>query len=259
MVTLNVSLGQVQGLMLIFLRIMALLMYLPLFENRQVPLGFKAGLAVALSFLLFPQLSPEFTTQAHTPLAFGIGVAGELLIGITLGLAVRLFFAGIQLAGQLAGFQMSLTVANVLDPVSNSQISIIPEINNLLTMLVFLAINAHHMLILALMESFERLPPLAMSLNRSLGQHMLQLAGGIFVAAFQVGAPLIVTMLIASVALGLMARTVPQMNVFLVAMPAKILVGFVVMALSVPYLVAYLKQAFGHLHQQLFLLLRLMQ
>lgn len=258
MLTINVSLEQIQAMMLIFLRIMALLMYLPLFENRQVPLGFKAGLAVALSFLMFPKLSPFLPAIPFKPLAFGIGVAGELLIGITLGLAVRLFFTGVQLAGQLAGFQMSLTVANVLDPISNSQISIIAEINNIVTMLVFLAINAHHSLILALMESFRRLPPLSVRLNQGVGEYILQLGGGIFVTALQVGAPLIVTMMIASVALGLMARTVPQMNVFMVAMPAKILIGFVIMAVSMPYLVAYLKQALADLHQQLFLLLRLM-
>ena len=259
MLTLNVPLDQIQAMMLIFLRIMALLMFLPLFESRQVPLGFKAGLAVALSFLLLPRLSLFLPAEPFTPLTFGIGAAGELLIGITLGLAVRLFFAGVQLAGQLAGFQMSLTVANVLDPISNSQISIIAEINNLVAMLVFLAINAHQALVLALMESFRRLPPLGMSLNRGLGEYMLHLGGGVFVTALQVGAPLIVTMLIASVALGLVARTVPQMNVFLVAMPAKILIGFVIMAVSMPYLIAYLKQAFAQLHQQLFLLLRLME
>ena len=131
MLTLNVPLDQIQAMMLIFLRIMALLMFLPLFESRQVPLGFKAGLAVARRFLLLPRLSLFLPAEPFTPLTFGIGAAGELLIGITLGLAVRLFFAGVQLAGQLAGFQMSLTVANVLDPISNSQISIIAEINNL--------------------------------------------------------------------------------------------------------------------------------
>jgi len=259
MVTINVSLVQIQAMMLIFLRILALLFYMPLFENRQVPLAFKAGLAMTMSFLLFPRIGPTLPAMPHTPLAFGLGVAGEVLIGITLGLAVRLFFTGIQLAGQLAGFQMSLTVANILDPISNSQISIIAEINNLVTMLVFLIINAHHMLILALMESFRSLPPLGMSISQGVGEYMLQLAGGIFVAALQVGAPLIVTMMITSVALGLMARTVPQMNVFLVAMPAKILVGFIVMAMSIPYLITYLKLGFAQLYQQLFQLLRLME
>jgi flagellar biosynthetic protein FliR len=234
-------------------------MYLPLFENRQVPLGLKTGLAMALSVLLYPKLSPAMPGFSFKALSFGMAVAGELLIGITLGLAVRLFFTGIQLAGQLAGFQMSLTVANVLDPISNSQISVIAEINNLVTMLVFLVINGHHMLILALMESFARLPPLGMSLNQSLGEYMLRLGGGVFVTAMQVGAPLIVTMMIASLALGLMARTVPQMNVFMVAMPAKILIGFVIMAVSMPYLIAYLQRAFAELFQHLFLLLKLME
>ena len=185
-------------------------------------------------------------------------MAGELFIGITLGFAVRLLFTAIQLAGQLAGFQMSLTFANVLDPVSNAQVSIIAEVNNIVAMLVFLALNAHHMFILALMESFERIPPLGMNLNQTVSAHMVQLGGGMFIGALQIGAPLIVTMMITSVALGLMARTVPQMNVFMVAMPVKILVGFVVLALSMPYLVTYLKKAFVQLHRELFLLLRLL-
>jgi len=157
---------------------------------------------------------------------------------------VRMIFAGIQLAGQLAGYQMGLAIANVLDPATSGQFPIISQIYNLIAMLIFITINAHHWFLRAIKESFTLVPPLGFQFSSSLADQLVSLSGNIFVIAVKVGAPIIVVLLLTSVASGLIARTVPQMNVFIVAMPLKIAVGLLFLILSIPYLVVFLRQIF---------------
>jgi flagellar biosynthetic protein FliR len=175
---------------------------------------------------------------------FGIGVISEVILGVIIGLSVRMVFSGIQLAGQLAGFQMGLAIANVMDPVTSTQASILAQINNLIAMLIFLSMDAHHWLFRALVESFRMVPPFNVQFGSSVIFQLMGLGGKLFVIAIQVAAPIMAALLLTSVVFGLMARTVPQMNVFIVAMPLKIIVGLLFLALSLPYWVPFLGQLF---------------
>jgi flagellar biosynthetic protein FliR len=125
-------------------------------------------------------------------------------------------------------------------------------------LLVFLTINGHHWFMRALTRSYHIVPPLQMRLGPSLLDYLVQLTGNMFVIAIQVGAPVIAALLLTSVAFGLIARTVPQMNVFIVAMPLKIGVGLLFLGFSLPYFVAFLKKIFGGLGHHLLLLLQAM-
>ncbi|MBR9985568.1 MAG: flagellar biosynthetic protein FliR, partial [Desulfosarcina sp.] len=149
-------------------------------------------------------------------------------------------------------------VANVVDPATSAQIPILAQFYNLTAMLVFLAINAHHMFFSALVDSYTILPPLSMQISPQLIGMMMRLAANMFVVAVKVGAPLIAVMLMVSVALGMVARTVPQIHIFIVAMPVQILIGLVFLLMVSPYLTAYLIDLFSSYQVTLFDLIRLM-
>ena len=119
-----------------------------------------------------------------------------------------------------------------------------------------MTINAHHWFIRALSQSYRMVPPLTVSVGSSLMDQLMHLAGNMFVVAIQVGAPVMAVLLLTSVAFGLVARTVPQMNVFIVAMPLKIGVGLLFFGFSLPYFSSFLKKVFGGLGQNILLLLR---
>ena len=258
MITFNISLPQLQIFFLIFLRVGAIIMFIPIFDSRNIPVLFKAGLAFSVSILLFPILKLDNIPFITSAIPFGIGVIGEIMLGVIIGFSVKLIFAGIQLAGQLSGFQMGLSIANVMDPVTSAQVSVIAQLNNLTAMLIFLTINAHHLFLRAVAESFRLIPPFNVQFSNSLVEQLISLSGNMFIIAIKVGAPVIVALLLTDVALGLIARTVPQMNIFLVAIPLKIVVGLLFLAFALPYLLSFFRQIFNESWRDILLLLRAM-
>jgi hypothetical protein len=144
MVSLNISLPQLQLFFLVFLRVGAILMSIPIFDSRGIPFFFKIALAFATGIVLFPLLKLDVIPVASDLFTLGISVAGEIFLGLAIGFSVKLIFAGIQLAGQLAGYQMGLAIANVMDPATSEQVPLLAQFNNLIGLLVFLSINAHY-------------------------------------------------------------------------------------------------------------------
>ena len=258
MVSLNISLPQLQLFFLVFLRVGAILLSIPIFDSRSIPFFFKIALAFATGIVLFPLLKLDVAPVPSNLFPFGINVAGEILLGLAVGFSVKLIFAGIQLAGQLAGYQMGLAIANVMDPATSEQVPLLAQFNNLMGLLIFLSINAHYWFIKALTESFRLVPPLNVNFGQSLLEQLIHLSGNMFIIALQVGAPVIAAMLLTSVAFGLIARTVPQMNVFIVAMPLKIGVGLLFIGFSLPYFSAFLKNIFSGLGHNIILMLKTM-
>jgi flagellar biosynthetic protein FliR len=219
---------------------------------------FKLALAFAVSLILFPMLDLNPVPLAGSIFTLGIGAAGEILLGLVIGFSVKLIFAGIQLAGQMVGYQMGLALANVMDPAQSQQVLLLAQFNNLVALLIFLTINAHYWFIRALTHSYRMIPPLNVHFDGSLMEYLIEMSGKMFVISIQVGAPIIAALLVTSVVFGLMARTVPQMNVFIVAMPLKIGVGLLFIGISLPYFSAFLKKIFNGLGQHILIMLKAM-
>lgn len=256
MLFFNISLPKLQIFFLIFLRLGAIVMTAPIFSSRSIPLLFKAGLALAASILLFPLLKLQAFPAVAGAIPFTIGVIGEILLGVIIGFSVKLMFAGIQMAGQLAGYQMGLALANVMDPDTSEQFPILAQFNNLVALLIFVTINAHYWFIRALVESYRLVPPLGFQFSNSAMDQIVNLGGNMFIVAVKIGAPVVVALLLTTVAFGLIARTVPQMNVFIVAMPLSIAVGMLFIGFSIPYLASFLKLLFNGIGKNIFFLLK---
>ena len=231
-------------------------MTMPIFQNKSIPILFKAGLALATSVVLFPLLNLEIFPVVGGLAPLAIGMLGEILLGIMIGLAVNLIFVGLQLAGQLTGYQMGLALARVMDPSANQQIPLLAQFYQMFALLIFMAVNAHHWFLRALADSYQLVPPFGFHFSNSLLDQLVSMAGNMFVIAIKVGAPVIAAMLLTSIAFGLVARTVTQMNVFIVAMPLKIGIGLFFIGVSLPYLSSFLKTVFSQLGNTIMLLLK---
>lgn len=224
-----------------------MVMLIPFFNSRNIPVILKAGLALAASILAFPQLMHTRLPQEMPLVPFGLLLLGELAVGAIIGLSVQMLFSSIQMAGQLLGFQMSFSIANVVDPAGESQVPVLSQFNHVFAMLIFLAVNAHHTIFRAMVESFALIPPLGFQFHASLVERIMAMGGNMFVVAIKIGAPVIIVLLLTSVSLGLMARTVPQMHVFIVAMPLKIAIGLLFIGLSLPFMAALLSRLYQNM------------
>jgi flagellar biosynthesis protein FliR len=258
MISLQVSYPQVQLFLLVFLRVTAIVMSLPIFSGNNVPNMFKAGLSIAVALALFPVIDLTILPEMTGWIFLTLGVISEVLLGLSVGLAIRLIMAGIQMAGQVSGYQMGLAIANIMDPATSMQTPILAQAFNLMAMLIFLAIDAHHWFFRALADSFAIIPPFEFVLSASFIGYLMEMAGTMFIIALKIGAPVIVVLILTSVSFGLMARTVPQMNIFIVAMPLKIVVGLLFVVFSLPHLQPYLRELFDGFGAGLVPLLRLM-
>jgi len=251
-------LDQVVLFLMVLVRVAAILFVVPFFDSRNVPILLKISLAVAVAWLLLPQLDTPPPDLFGSPIRLLLGLGGEVAIGMIIGLIVQLLFAGIQLAGQAAGFQMGFAIANVVDPASSLQIPMLSQFLNVFALLIFLSMNVHYYFIKALVDGFELIPLWGAHFEENLFQLIMTIASSAFVVAVQVGAPVIVALLLTSVALGLIARTVPQMQIFIVAMPLKILMGLLFLGFSLPLCMDFLKSAFISLGETIQGLMRIL-
>lgn len=256
MVSLAVSLPQLQLFFLVFLRTGAFLMSLPMINAPSVPVLFRIGLAVSASILLVPVLPPFDLPYLSDGFSLGVAAAGEILLGLLAGMAVRLVFEGLQLAGQVAGYQMGLAIAEVIDPASEEQVALLSQFNTLLATLIFLAINGHHAFIRCLVESYEIVPPISFHVSGPVMERLIRLSAELFIVGLKAGAPIVVALMLSTVSFGLVARTVPQMNIFIVSMPLNIGIGLLFIGLSLPHLAGYIGDLFGATARNTLLLLR---
>jgi flagellar biosynthetic protein FliR len=244
MTTLTIPLAQLQAFFIVFVRVAAIVASMPVFSSRNIPVMLKAGLVLSVSVLVFPRLSIGQNPYQLDLITFAVGLAGEVMLGVAIGLMAQMVFAGVQLAGELAGYQMGLAIANVIDPDSSAQIPMVSQLYQIFAVLIFVTVNAHFWCLGALMDSFQLVPPFSFHLHNSIVEQLIRLGGDVFTIGVKVGAPVIVVLMLTSVSFGLIARTVPQMNVFIVAMPLKIIVGLLFVLFSLPYISAYLQQLF---------------
>jgi flagellar biosynthetic protein FliR len=151
-----------------------------------------------------------------------------------LGYAVLLLFVGIQFAGQFAGLQMGLDIVDVIDPHSSGQISIIGQYLNILAILILLTIDGHHLVLQGLARSFEVIPLGGIVLKEALMLKLIALSSEVFIIAIKISAPVVLALFLVSVALGVLARTVPQMNILVVGFPVQLAAGLGVLIASLP-------------------------
>lgn len=245
--------GQLPALGLVALRSTALFMTAPLFGQQRVPVIVRVMFAVSLAVLIFPFV--PLTDVPSNTLAWLIAGLMEILTGVLYGWSASLLFEGTVLAGQFIGLQMGFAQANILNPDSQTQRPLLSEIYFILTLLVFFAIEGHHMLILIFQKSFERIPIGQFAFNGQVLENLLLLFAQIFVVALIVAAPINGILTLIDLILGLIARTAPQMNVLILGFSIKIYVGLLSLVFSLAFTIQFLKDLLPRLMLQVMNLL----
>lgn len=222
-----IDLSIVPTFMLVFARILAFILTVPLFSYRTIPIPYRLGLAFFLSLIVTVTFSDQ---NFDTSVPYVVLLIKEVSVGLLIGLIGYMVMSIVQIAGGFIDFQMGFAIANVIDPQTGAQSPIIGQFFYMFAILFLLATDGHHLLINGMIHSYEVIPlDRFLSFSGNFAEFIIITFNQIFLIAFQIALPLIGSLFLVDIALGIIARTVPQLNVFVVGLPLKITVSFSVL------------------------------
>ncbi len=216
-------------------RILGLLAASPIFGNSSIPLPGKIAMGVLLAAIIAPAI-PALPAADPMSMAGFLIVMQEMLIGLCMGFAMRIVFAAIEMAGEISSLTMGLGFASFFDPLTKGRSSAISQFLALVATMAFLAVNAHLVLLAALAESFITMPISSTPMSASAQYELVRWGGHIFSAGLQLSLPIVAALLITNVALGILTRAAPQLNIFGIGFPISLGVGLLLISLVLPYL-----------------------
>jgi len=224
--------GELFGYFLVFARLGAAIMLLPGFGESFVSPRIRLLLALAITFAVMPIVADRLPAMPEQVLALLVLLLGEIVIGLFIGTLARILLGVLQSAGALIANFTSLGAAQVLDPSSATPSTLPGNFLTILALVLIFATNLHHLMLAALVDSYASFPPGNAPPLDDFAEAASQLVAQGFGLAFQLAAPLLVVTLVMQIGLGLLARLMPQMQVFFVAMPLQILLGFAIVAVT---------------------------
>ena len=231
--------------LLALMRVSLVLFLMPFFGGQTLPAPAKAALTLTLA--LWSKLPLTGHLMPAHPFALAVMLAGELMLGLVLGLVIRFLFAAIQTGGQLIGFQMGFTMVNVVDPDSGTSEAVTAHFLYMVSLLTFLSFNGHLFLIEGLLKTFALIPPGDILISPRLTSRVLDLSAQMFLLAIQISAPVIAAILLVDLALALVSRASPQMNVLIIGFPIKISVGFLFLGIIFEIIALHMEGFVSHM------------
>ncbi|MEK4629536.1 MAG: flagellar biosynthetic protein FliR [Solibacillus sp.] len=229
-------------LLLILVRVSAFFVSVPLFSYRTIPPQVRIILAIALSWMMYYTFQVEpFEINGDYLLL----ILKEAVVGLMLGLAAAIIMSAVQIAGGFIDFQMGFAMANIIDPQTGAQTPLMGQFFNFLALLLLLAINGHHLLLDGIYYSYQFMPMDQVFPNfgeEATAVFIIKMFVSVFAIAFQMSAPIVATLFLVTLALGITGKTVPQMNIFVIGFPIKIAVGFLVLIVTMGVLVGVMRE-----------------
>jgi flagellar biosynthetic protein FliR len=230
----GLSTGQFESLLLVLVRVSAMLALVPVFSQTQLPRLTRFGIGAMLALLIARTLPPMAPLGGLGELV--VAILAQFFVGLVFGFVAFLLFTGIQFAGEIIDIQIGFAVVNIVNPLTSQSVTVIGEFQLALATLLYLAADAHHVLLAGIVGSFTLVPlPYAGAPELVAGDVVRFFSQALFIV-FQIAAPVAVALFLVNVMLGLMARVAPQMNVFVVGFPIQITVGLVMLIVSLPLL-----------------------
>jgi flagellar biosynthetic protein FliR len=202
----------------------------PVFGGAHIPAQVRIGLGLMLAIVIAPVVP---TPQSVGTIGLLVMVAGEVLVGMALGLGVAIVVAAAELAGHLAGFQIGFSYAAVVDPQSGVRNNVVAALYGNLAMFTFLGINGHHNLVRALVASYEALPIGAVGVSGPIGPIVAHMLGLVLVTGTRLAAPVVTALLLVEIVMGLIARAAPQLNLLVVGTPVRLLIGMLALSAGI--------------------------
>lgn len=235
-------------------RVSAFLLAIPVLDGTMIPNSFKIFLAFSISLMLLPLV--HITTPPVEMIPLTLGLLGEVLMGLVIGYGARAIFTAVEIGAELSGLQMGFGIANIYNPLSGQTDSVVGRFELMLAFLVFFGINGHHILIQTLVLSFSIVPFSGPVMSGAVIQHLISITGNMFLIGMKIAIPVTVTLLLASGALGLLSRLVPQINVFMTSFAVTIGLGLIVLGASLSVVVTLIRNQMSGLDGILITLLR---
>lgn len=212
-------------------------MLTPVFGRKEIPIQGRIGLATLISYIIY-NFVPNLDYNSQLWIVF-ILIVKEIIVGIAMGYITLLMFSSLYLAGEVIDMEMGFGIVNVMDPQSNVQVPLLGNFLYMLTFIVFLTMNGHHVLISVLIKSYEIIPLGQATFGKTFLDAIISSFSDMFIIGVKVSLPIVAIIFMTDFALGIVARTVPQFNVFLVGIPLKIFVGIAGLITILPmYLIA---------------------
>ncbi|MCF6093822.1 flagellar type III secretion system protein FliR [Microaerobacter geothermalis] len=234
--------------LLVLVRLTSFFVSAPIFSSRGVPNTFKVGLSFFLSLIVFTSMKNQGLVTID--IYYVLLILKEIIVGLSIGFVASLFLYALQVAGSFIDMQMGLAIANVVDPQTGAQSPLIGNFKYILAILFLLSLDGHLMIIKGALASFQFIPvdqgwvPIG---NGKITLFVLMMFAKMFLIAFQLAFPLVASLFLVDAALGIIAKTVPQLNVFVVGLPIKIYFSFIILILLMPVFFYLLKGLFSQM------------
>ncbi|MDK2123783.1 flagellar biosynthetic protein FliR [Parachitinimonas caeni] len=223
-----------------FFRILAILSTDPFYSSRSIPIRVRVALAFMLTLLLIPSLPTMPAVAPVSPMGILIGLQ-QIIIGVAIGFTMRIVFTAVEMAGHIAGLQMGLGFASFYDPQHASNVAVVAQVASLLTLLLFLALNGHLIMIETIAKSFVSLPIQAKPLAAAGFKAVVMWGGEIFRYGVLLSLPVVAALLITNLSIGVMAKAAPQLNIFAVGFPLTLTIGGAAMYFVFPGFVPHIQ------------------
>lgn len=245
--------------LLVFSRIGGLFIGAPLLSNQNLPPQVKIGLVVSLSIILFALHGNDPLKSAPQDLMqFVVVVFQEFTVGVLIGFSVRMILASVQMSGELVSTQAGLTVSNILDPMTQANVPVVGQFYYFMAMVLFLSLNMHEAMLLAVQKSFTWFPiGGVMLMPDKIAERFMLYGSNMYVVALMLAMPVYSVLLVTEIALALTTKVMPQMNIFMVALPFKIMLGLTMLMVSLPSSSAYLADQYEIIQHQMMVLLKM--
>lgn len=224
-------------------RILGFVAVAPVFNNAAVPRRVRLILGLALTAAIAPTIPPLPPMEPASGVGLAI-LAQQALVGIAMAFVMRVIFAGVGLAGELMSFQMGLGFATLYDPQSTAQTGVVAEVLTLCATMVFLALNGHLVMIAGLAESFRSIPIVPPGISSGLWLNLAETGSRIFSIGLLLALPVLIALIITNLALAVLSRAAPQLNLMAIGFPITLTVGLGLLALTLPYMTAPLSRIF---------------
>lgn len=228
------AIPQFELFVLMFMRISGLFFIVPIFGARNVPTIFRIGLGLLITFLLFQFYNLPPNLEIDSFLEIGFVALSELVIGLLLGYISLLAFSSLIMAGQIIDTHLGFGIVSLFDPQSGMEVSTLGRFYNILSMIIFFSINGHHTLILLLIRTFDIIPLGDFRIDFNVFYSLVGVFIYFFLFAFIFSIPIIAAVIMIEVIFGIIVRTLPQMNIFVLGIPIKIVLGLLAIYLLMP-------------------------
>jgi len=251
-IPLGMLLNNVEFFLLIFVRMTGLFVTAPIFGRKNIPVYFKIGFAFTTAILMANVIKVDHIIATDSFLLYAFYIIKEFIVGVVIGYVAYIIFTSIYIGGQIIDMQIGFGMVNVYDPISNIQVPVTANLYFILAMIILLVTNGHHVLIKALFQSFNLIPLGSASIGPKMMDDIIGVFGQIFTIGFKIAAPIVAAVLITDVVLGIISKTIPQMNVFILGMPLKIFIGVIIIMITIPAFIYIVTMLTDNMNIELF-------